>query len=760
MKQKTEKISIFRKISVTAVILTVCFFNLYSQNNDSIIEVLLKLPNDTLKINKINNFIWEIKLSDNKKAIQLAIKNLQFAEAINYDLGKAIATKNIAAVHYYQGDYPEALDFYKKSLVFYQKINDKKGIAINYRNMGIIADNQGDLKQALDYYFKSLKLREEIDDKPGIAVVLSSIGLVYKQFGKKERKSTLEYLNKSFKINKLLDNKLGMANCLIYLGSVYNDEFAENLNEISNRDKALEYFNKGKKISIEIENDRLSAFADDAIGCIYIEIDNMLDSAYTSFLSSYAIRVSSGNKFGIATAGINLGRYYTKIKKYTIAEGYLIKSLELSKELNTPEIEKQASINLAILYDQLENYQKAYKFLNRYTALKDSIANSENAKQITRLEMQYEFDKKQKMQEIEQEKKEALQKIELKRQKTITGFFIFGFILMIVLATVILYSLREKKKANILLESKNNEIILKNTLLNQQKEEIEAQRDEIEEQRDFVIKQRDKISDQNRHITDSIIYAERIQRAVLTPTEILDSLLSEYFILYKPRDIVSGDFYWATKKDNKIIIAAADCTGHGVPGAFMSLLGISFLNEIVNKISISKGQEVKANLILNSLRKAVKTSLRQTGKFEETKDGMDIALCVIDIENMKFQYAGANNSLLFVRDGELTQYKADKMPVGIYLNEKESFTNNEFSFQKGDSFYISSDGYIDQFGGEQGRKFMSGKFKKLVLENQNLSMIEQKVLFEKTFDNWVNYPVTNGENFAQIDDVLVIGFKL
>ena len=224
-------------------------------------------------------------------------------------------------------------------------------------------------------------------------------------------------------------------------------------------------------------------------------------------------------------------------------------------------------------------------------------------------------------------------------------------------------------------------------------------------------------------------------------------MLKDHFLLWRPRDIVSGDFWWMTEKDNKVILAAADCTGHGAPGAFMSMLGVSFLNEIVNKL-----KSAEANIILNELRNHVKTTLKQTGKQDEAKDGMDIALVIIDYENMTMQYSGAYNPLYLIRKGELIETKADKNPIGIYIKEKDSFTKHEIDLQKGDTIYIFSDGYVDQFGGERMDKFKSKNFKQLLLDNQHLSMEDQKELLNVTIDNWRG-------KIDQIDDIIVIGVR-
>jgi ligand-binding sensor domain-containing protein/serine phosphatase RsbU (regulator of sigma subunit) len=278
--------------------------------------------------------------------------------------------------------------------------------------------------------------------------------------------------------------------------------------------------------------------------------------------------------------------------------------------------------------------------------------------------------------------------------------------------------------------------------------EIERQKEEIKAQRDLATKQRDQIGHQKKAIMDSIHYALRIQRAILPPENMIKSIVPEYFILYKPRDVVSGDYYWFTQRDNKFIITAADCTGHGVPGAFMSMLGVASLNEIVNKQNITN-----ADQILNELKSYIIRSLHQTGKEDEAKDGMDIALSVIDYKTMNVEFAGAYNPLYHIRNKELVQINADRMPIGIYSSEKKAFTKNIIDFQYGDSIYMFSDGYADQFGAKTGRKFMSKQFKALLIEIQDKTMEEQKTLLDANIEQWRG-------DLEQVDDILVIGLRL
>ncbi len=272
--------------------------------------------------------------------------------------------------------------------------------------------------------------------------------------------------------------------------------------------------------------------------------------------------------------------------------------------------------------------------------------------------------------------------------------------------------------------------------------------EKVRERTAEVMQKNDELAQKNKDITDSIRYAQRIQDAVLPTTGYVNQLLPECFILFKPRDIVSGDFYWISGKNDRIIFAAADCTGHGVPGAFMSMLGISFLNEIVNK-----KESLKANEILNELREYVITSMKQTGKRGETQDGMDLALCIIDKNSNKIQYSGAYNPLYMIRNQKLTVIKANRMPVGYYFKETRAFKNHELDIQKGDTFYMFSDGYVDQFGGEDNKKFNSKQYKSLILENHMKPMPEQKTILENTFNNWKG-------TREQLDDILVVGFRI
>lgn len=300
---------------------------------------------------------------------------------------------------------------------------------------------------------------------------------------------------------------------------------------------------------------------------------------------------------------------------------------------------------------------------------------------------------------------------------------------------------REKKILETRVKERTREI-------EDQKVEIEAQRDEISEQKNYVEAQRDQIALQNKEITDSILYAKRIQQAVLPGKITLDRTLPDHFILLKPRDIVSGDFYWVEEKNEMVIICAADCTGHGVPGAFMSLLGLTFLNEIVNKDEITRAGE-----ILNRLRTSIIQSMsHKHEEADQARDGMDMSLIVIDKQLKMMEYAGAYNPLLIVRDNELIEYKADKMPIGKHVGEERPFANNRIDLKDKDMIYLYSDGFPDQFGGENGSKYMAKPFKRLLQRISSEPVEKQLELLDLELREWMGRE-------DQVDDILVMGIR-
>ena len=288
-------------------------------------------------------------------------------------------------------------------------------------------------------------------------------------------------------------------------------------------------------------------------------------------------------------------------------------------------------------------------------------------------------------------------------------------------------------------------ILLIQTRFRLTKSEIKA-RINLKKSNSELKEQRKVVSKKNEHIIQSIEYAKTIQDAILPNKAFIKEYLPNSFILFKPRDIVSGDFYWFGHYNGKTIIAAVDCTGHGVPGAFMSMIGNTLMNKVI--LDLKNTDPAK---ILGELKRSTIEALDQSGKGKN--DSMDMAICVIDHENKKLEYAGAYNPLYFFKSGELQIFKADKMPIGLHVKESLDFTNHVVSYQEGDSFYIFSDGYVDQFGGSEGKKYTPRRLKPFLSSINHLSMSEQKELMDKEITKWMG-------NEKQIDDILFIGVQL
>ena len=402
-------------------------------------------------------------------------------------------------------------------------------------------------------------------------------------------------------------------------------------------------------------------------------------------------------------------------------------NLELAKSQSEFEKEKNISLNLSLnLALKSAEAQKE--------RLKTDSLRLENFSQENELR-QKEADEKLLLREkdlLESQKKEADLKVEQEAQKRKMAFYIAVLMVLIVIGA--LYNLISVRK--------------KNQKLAESKKKIEEINSDLEAKNNEIVIQKEIIEQKNQSITDSIQYASRIQNAVLLPVNFLGDWGLDNFVYFRPKDIVSGDFYWGFRKKGRIFIAAADCTGHGVPGGFMSMLGNAFLNEIMIATDLSTASE-----ILDKLRDEIIRALRQKGVIGEARDGMDISLAIVDRNSDFIQYAGANNPLYHVRNGELTRYQADRMPIGIHVTEITPFTNHKIEVRPGDLVYLFSDGYADQFGGDNGKKFMYKQFQELLASVSGLPMAEQREQLDIAFEKWRG-------KFDQIDDVLVIGFKI
>ncbi len=447
------------------------------------------------------------------------------------------------------------------------------------------------------------------------------------------------------------------------------------------------------------------------------------------------------NLFDIASQEIEIQKVTIKQQLETIdvQKQEILKQKALLDSLDLAITEKEVALNQkqAILDRQSSQISKQQGEMsvqnktiriqqNEVQIQKDTLLRQKEkiAVQITKMDEQL-------ARISEQEDRIKIQIATLEKQKLILYFVLFALLLVSFLGYYIYRGYIIKKEANIKLEEKNRTISL--------------QKDEIEKQRDLAAAQRDQIAYQKKHITDSIMYAKRIQTALIPSLELFSDKL-EHFVLYKPLAIVSGDFYWVSANGSKQVIISADCTGHGVPGAFMSMLGVTMLNEIVNGKHV-----IMPDQIIEQLRSGVIKALNQVVDEDTVKDGMDIAVCLVDFDENVLWYAGANNPLYLIRDGELIHYRADKMPVAVHY-KMQPFVLNKIELKKGDTFYIFSDGYADQFGGPKEKKFMSMQLKETLIAMSGSPMLQQGEKLNEIFEQWM------GDN-PQVDDVTLIGVR-
>lgn len=647
------------------------------------------------------NYNNAIETSNELHAIALKEKSLKHESDAEECLGLTYKA---------QGEFEKALTHFEKDLQLKQKMGNPSKIALALNNLGTIYMNWGKYKDALEYYHRALKIQEEIKDTLNIARALGNIGNIYYYSGM-EMDKALENYNRCLILFDKLGYKEYVGSLYINIGLIYMAK--------QQPDTALTKFERSLAIAESLNNQSDVATALDNIGTIYLEKGDF-NYALENINRAIEIYQQIGEKKSYSQGLANLGIAYFKMGYYSKAIDYFNESIKIGRELNLRKAVSDNYKELYKVYAKQGNYKTALEYFEKHTELKDSVLNEDYYNQIT--EMQTKYESEQLKAQIEVEKAENARKEEVnKRQRMIIILGLIGVVLILGFLVLVFRQNSVIKRSNILLGQQNEEIRL----------------------------QRDQIMQQKQEITDSIQYASRIQNAILPPSEYISRYLPHHFILFRPRDIVSGDFYWMNQKNGKTYITVVDCTGHGVPGAFMSMLGTAFLNEIINK-----EEKITADEILNQLRDHVVESLHQTGDSDEAKDGMDMALCVIDHEANELHFSGAFNPLYLIRNNEITEYKADKMPIGIYLKARDDkFSSETIKLKPNDTFYMFSDGYVDQFGGEKRKKFMSKNFKELLLRIKDENMPKQKEILNTTIEEWMI-------NTEQVDDILVIGFRI
>ncbi|MBW7868610.1 MAG: tetratricopeptide repeat protein [Brumimicrobium sp.] len=599
-----------------------------------------------------------------------------------------------------------ALVYYTKSLFYSNKHNIKSKEAKNLNGIGKAYFLKSDFNKSLDFYYKALKVNEEIGDKEGQAANMGNIALVQRQLGNK--KGTLEYHLKALEIYEETGNKSGQAANLSNIGIYYRDK--------KDYLKALEYYSLSLNINEEINN--ISGIGTN-IGNIAIIYDLLGDFEKSEEYYSKALDINrqTGNNRGLAINLTNLGKLYNKQKLYNKAEDVTLQALVIAKDLGDKLLISSVYDNLSDTYVHLNKHKEAYNAFQQYILYTDSVLNDENQKASIEKEMQYEFDKKEALQKAEQEKKDALNAEKSEKQVLQRNSFIIGFVLLLLLTIIVLRSYRNKMK--------DNEII------SQQKKEVEIQKQLVEEK--------------NHEITDSITYAKRIQSAMLPPLHLIKKIFPYSFVLFKPKDIVAGDFYWFQEKEDKLLFAIVDCTEHGVPGAMVSVVCNHALNRSIREYNLTDPGE-----ILNKMNEL----LLQEFKKDESliNEGINISLCLL--QNNQLTWSGANIPLWIIQKGipQIEEYAPAKQVIGKHSNSLP-FETHTIQLKEGDSIYTFTNGYTGQKGGDEGKELSSEQLREYLLDIQHHEMEVQKEILSKKFEKWKNM-------YEQTDDVCLIGIRL
>jgi serine phosphatase RsbU (regulator of sigma subunit) len=696
-EKRLAQVDVYALIKVTLLFL---FF--FLQNNiahaqakqgqakiDSLLTVLKRTKEDTNKVNLLYNISDNYEtIGEYDKGIQYGNQGVTLAQRIGYKKGEAKCYNIIGYIYQDQSDYPKAFIYYTKSLKILEQTDNKSVLSSCYSNIAVLYAVQKEYLKSVEFFFKSLKLAKEIGNNNLIARICSNIGAVYAEAG--EYSKSFEYLIKSKEMCIKLGDRFGVANCYVNIGLNFEKQFKYN--------EAMEYLTYALKIMEELEV-----------------------------------------KDGIAGCLSNISELNIILKKYSLAKEQAQRVMKISKEIGEVNKMRTAYSYLASAEFGLGNYKEAYLNHVKFKELTDSIFNAENSKQLSDIKTNYEVDKKETELKASQEKKDVIAKAASKQQRLLRNSFICGFAFMFLLAGVSYRNFKRKQKDNV--------------IITKQKQEVEHQKEVLEEK--------------NHEILKSITYAQRLQDAILPPLRIVKEYLKESFILYKPKDIVAGDFYWmetiqfenlkmkefenaesnSFNKNEIVLFAAADCTGHGVPGAMVSVVCSNALNRTVKEFGITT-----PGLILDKVRELVIETFVKSER--EIKDGMDISLCAFNTATGHLQWAGANNPLWIIRNEtkELEAIKPDKQPIGKTENPVP-FTTHDINLNQGDCFYIFTDGYQDQFGGDKGKKFMAAKMKELFLSIYSKPMEEQKKLINVSIETWKG-------PLEQVDDICVIGVRV
>lgn len=642
----------------------------------------------------------------NDLAIRFGKQSLDLSGKFSCD-SIAIRCYNLLGIAYDDnGDYPSAKRFFQSGLDLALALNDEDNISIFYTNLGETCRSQANYSQALDYFLKALKLDEAKKDEKRLVSDYFTLALLFGNLD--ETFQEKKYLFKALNLSKKINNKRVEAKC-------YNI-YAILIEEEGKTDSALYYYNKSLVIAREIELKHLEAKVLSNIGGIYRERGDF-KNAITYAGYSIKLNTEIGDYKFLAADYVMMGWLYSDMGDLKQSETYFTKALELSRS-KFMDSEIHSYKGLSFLKAKSGNYKDAYDYHVKYKTLEDSIYNSEKSKQLGDIKTNFEVDKKEAELKAEQEILKAVANEEKKQQKIVI-FSVIGFLVVVLVFSFFLFKRFQ--------------------LTNHQKKIIEIKSRETEDQKTLL-------EEKQKEIIDSIKYAKRIQSAILPQANYLKEYLPQHFVFYQPKDIIAGDFYWMhTTVDGKVFVAAADSTGHGVPGTIVSIVCSNALDKAVKEFGLTD-----TGKILDKTTELVLETFAKSG--EEINDGMDISLLCIDKTNQRISWSGANNQLIYTINNDLISIKPNKQPIG----KSEShgpFKTHTIPYMEGTVFYLMTDGYQDQFGGTNGKKFKFKQLESLIAKICNEPLEQQSEKLHSAFFEWKGL-------LEQVDDVTVIGIKI
>ena len=677
-----------------------------------------------------NSFAWAqyylgdyyYLVDDFDHTVEHLITAYEIFQKRNNPFGALKSASSLANIYFFRDRYKTALSFAESGLDLAYQLNDK----VEQSNiLALMCDLYTYMERyslAIQHCVQSLKIKEEMKTNKGKEITLNTIGLIYQELG--TYKKAKEYLFDALALAKDNGESYNIATTHSNIGNFYLT--------IGETENALKSFQSAMKIDSASQDQTGLAYSFFDIGKVY-KIKGELENAMESLNKANALATLQRMPELQSRIGLEIGKVHYLRSDFQNAIKELKNSATLAQKINSSSILKDTYRELAKLYDKMGDKNNALVYMKLFMLESERKYKEENIRLIAEIEALYKIEQKEK--EIDLLKKDnAIKELQANQRSFFIITLSIGLVLLFILLLILYNRNKLKTRANKALNQKN-------IAIQQQKEEIEAQKEEL-------AATGHQLSDKNQQVTDSILYAKHIQDSLLPQLPTIKEVLPESFIFYRPRDIVSGDFYWFSQIENKIAFALVDCTGHGVPGAFMTVLANSLLNQIVIETGITS-----PDLIVSLLDQKIQQNLHQQKLDNANTDGLDIALVLIDPKGKKLEYTGAKIPLYIYQNKKLRILKPDRNSVGSMQLSEKSFTKQEVQFQEGDMIYMSSDGFQDQFGGEKDKKYMKRNFRELLSNIAEKTIQNQQIRIEEEFIQW-------RKSNPQTDDILVIGLKL